>query len=59
MAGHSTDLGHCIQFQDTSIMAKKYGHMECIIKAVIEMELHPDNMNKEERMIEQTVAIIK
>jgi hypothetical protein len=28
--------------------SKKPEHMECIIRKAIEMELHPDNMNREE-----------
>jgi hypothetical protein len=40
-------MGHHIQFHDTSILAKKSGHMEHFIKEVIETELHPDNMNRD------------
>jgi hypothetical protein len=45
---HSINLGHCIQFNDTSILAKILGHMECIIRRVTEIELHCDKMNREE-----------
>jgi len=47
-AEHNSNLGHCIQFNDTSVLAKKPGCMEHIIKEVREIELHPDNLNKEE-----------
>jgi hypothetical protein len=47
MAEHSMNMGHCIQFHGTSILAKKFGCMECMIREVIESELHPDNTNGE------------
>jgi hypothetical protein len=48
MAEHSINLGHHIQFLDASILAVKSRCMECIIREAIEIELHPDNMNREE-----------
>jgi len=48
MANHTIILSHCNQFHDTSILAKKCGHMEHIIREVIETEPHPQNMNLEE-----------
>jgi len=45
---HSINLSHCFQFQDTSILAMRSGCMEHIIREAIEIELHPDNMNREE-----------
>jgi hypothetical protein len=36
MAEHSINFGHCIQFQDTSILGMKSRHMECIMREVIE-----------------------
>jgi len=48
VAKHSINLGNFIQFQDTSILAKKSQHLECINKEMKEIDLHPDNMNREE-----------
>jgi hypothetical protein len=48
LLGHSIILNHHIQFNDTSILAKKPRCMERIIKEVIKIELPPDNMNSEE-----------
>jgi hypothetical protein len=48
VAEHSRNLGHHIQFENTRILAKKSGHMEHIIRDLIEIELLPDNMNREE-----------
>jgi len=48
MNEHSINLGHHIQFHDTSILAKKYRYMEHLIREAVETELHQDNMNREE-----------
>jgi len=48
MAEHSINLDHCIQFHDISILAKKSGYMECLIREVIEIGLQPDDINREE-----------
>jgi hypothetical protein len=47
MADHSMNLGHHIQFHDTTVVAKKSMHMEHIIREVTETELLPDNINRE------------
>jgi hypothetical protein len=41
VAEYSTNLGHYIQLQNTSILAKKFRCMDLI-------KLHPNNMNKED-----------
>jgi hypothetical protein len=46
---HSVDLGHHIQFHNTSILASKTQYMDRIIREAIEIELHPDNINREMR----------
>jgi len=43
-AKHSINLSHHIQFPDTSILAKKCEHMECLTREVIENEVHPENI---------------
>jgi hypothetical protein len=43
----SINLGHCIQFQDTSIPATRSEHMEHVIREARKIELHPNNMNRE------------
>jgi hypothetical protein len=48
MGKHSVNLGHCIQFHDTSILTKKARHMVHIVREVTEIELHPNNMNRKE-----------
>jgi hypothetical protein len=45
VAENSINLGHRIQLQNTSILAKKSRWMDWVIREAIEIELHPDNMN--------------
>jgi hypothetical protein len=39
-------VGHQILLLDTTILIKIYGHMDCIIKEAIDIEVHPNNMNR-------------
>jgi hypothetical protein len=48
MLEYSINLSHHKHLHDTSVIAKKSGYMERLIREVIEIELYPDNMNKEE-----------
>jgi hypothetical protein len=41
-------MGHQIQFQDTSILPTKSRCMECIVREVIQIELHLYNMDWED-----------
>jgi hypothetical protein len=45
---HSINLGHCIQLHNTSVLAKKLKYMDEIIRVVTEIELHPNNINRED-----------
>jgi hypothetical protein len=47
MAEHSVDLGHRIQFHNTSALATKTQYMDRIVREAIEMELHRNSMNRE------------
>jgi hypothetical protein len=46
IAEHSIYLGHCIQLQNTTILSIKF--MDWVIRKAIEVELHPNNMNRED-----------
>jgi hypothetical protein len=48
VAEHSTNLGHQVQLQNTALLAKEMRHKHQISMEAIVIELHPDNMNREE-----------
>jgi hypothetical protein len=47
MAEHSINLGHCIQLHHATIISTKPRYMDHIIGEVIDIELHPNIMNRE------------
>jgi len=53
MAEHSINLGHHIQFNDTCFLFKKSG---CFMEG-IEIEVCPENMNREEVLPEQVMEV--
>jgi hypothetical protein len=48
MAEHSINLGHHIQLHNTTNLSTKPRYMDHIIKEAIEVELHPNNINRED-----------
>jgi len=48
MAKYSINFSHHIQFQGTSILSIKCGHMEHSIGEVTETEIHPKNIDRKE-----------
>jgi hypothetical protein len=48
LAEHSIYLGYCIQLHNTSILAKKLRLMDQVIREVVEIEIHPSNINRDD-----------
>jgi hypothetical protein len=46
VAEQTINEGHCINF-DTTVLAKKVGYMDCTVKEATEVQLNPDNFNKD------------
>jgi hypothetical protein len=43
---HNSGQGHCIQFHNASMVAKRSRYMNHIVSEAIEIELHPYNINR-------------
>jgi hypothetical protein len=47
VAKHSINHGHIIEFKERQILANKSGYMDRLIREATELDLHPNNINRE------------